>query len=283
MRKLVFFCKHIAIAAIVTLGGCSRIDAPATGEELVFTVVDVGQGLAQISVMGGRAALWDMGPPGSAGSWDSAYTSAGRPWIDAIIFSHGDLDHTGGLRTLPVNAGFSGLVITRPGEDTAAIRAIAGPHAPSLRFRAIATGDTLSLFPTVTFECLWPPSNGALSDESPNRSSLCVRVVHGYTSFILTGDIDTSVEKVLCANFAKHLRSDIFVVPHHGSGASLDPVFFGFCAPAYAIVSCGRNNTYGHPADAVVKLLTIQMGATLLDTRFQGTISLKSNGYYWSE
>ena len=45
----------------------------------------------------------------------------------------------------------------------------------------------------------------------------------------------------------REFRVDILKVAHHGSGYSTGTEFLATASPAIAIISCGRNNSYGHP------------------------------------
>ena len=97
----------------------------------------------------------------------------------------------------------------------------------------------------------------------------------------MTGDIDTLAEEKLVERYHFELSSDIVVVPHHGSRGSLHSLFYGYVNPAYAVISCGLNNQYGHPSVDVVRLLAFQMMVTLFDTRYDGHVTATSNGEYW--
>jgi competence protein ComEC len=273
-----------AIIAFAVLH-CTPVNDPAKDDSFTFTVVDVGQGLAQIGVRHHRAVLWDMGIPDSFTSWKAAYEELGKPFIEAIVFSHGDRDHTGGLSMMGSSINFSGQVYVRPGEDTAAIRQNAASTGPRLHFTTVSQGDTPALLDDVAIECLWPPADPPGSGVHPddgNRMSLCFQVRYGGTSIMLTGDIDTGAERTMNDQFPESLQSDLLIVPHHGSAGSLNPVFLGYVAPLFAVISCGLNNTYNHPSAQLVKLLTAQMHTTLLDTRFDGSIVFSSNSEYWT-
>lgn len=255
--------------------------------ELTFSVLKVGQALSQIGVKDNCAVVWDMGDNDDFSLWHDGYNQVGTPFIKAIVISHGDMDHYGGLQFLPYSIAFSGMIVTSPYEDTAALRAFMPSKWGALvRFRIVKQGDTLSLLNNVLIECLWPPYSSQNNDWvennfTKNRFSLCFKVTYNSTSALITSDIDTIAKSKLADIYEFDLCSDIVVVPHHGSKGSLLARFYGYVNPDVAIVSCGLNNQYGHPADDVVKFLAFQMGITLYDTRYDGHVTSTSNGIYW--
>lgn len=277
-------CSKVLVSVVWCLGlaGCLDSTMPVDRTEFTFVVFDVGQGLSQIGTLHDEAVVWDMGPPGCLGSWFDGYEALGAPYINAIAISHGDLDHVGGLFELPGDIGFSGLVITGSLEDTAAIRRSAANWAGRMRFRTIAQGDTLCLLTDVLIECLWPePTLIQSQGMDRNQRSLCFRVEHGRTAVLLTGDIDSAVAGELGRFYGPDLRAQVLMVPHHGSRYSLNLMFLGYVRPEVAVISCGVNNQYGHPADEVMQALAYQMGVGVYVTAREGHVLGVSNGEYW--
>jgi len=232
------------------------------------------------------AIVWDMGDSVNFNLWNSEYTKTGSPFIKAIILSHGDMDHKGGLSYLQADKAFSGLVIVNPYQDTASLRSFSSNWKSSIRFKSVKQGDTLLLLNNLFIECLWPPFNPVDSvwinnQYTENRFSLCFKVTFKNTSFLITSDIDTIAEEMIYRKYGFSLNSDIVVVPHHGSRYSLDIQFYGYSAPKAAIISCGVNNSYNHPSDVVIQFFALQMQIPFYDTRYDGTVTFYSNGLYW--
>ncbi len=291
MQKSISSSKYfLTIPCLLYCLSCSGIGSNSELSEIAgdytFAILDVGQGLSQIGVKDDKAVVWDMGDLNKFTQWQDGYTRLGTPFIKAIIISHGDMDHYGGLQALPDTTPFSGLVVTSPYEDTAALRAFAVNWTASIRFKTVKQGDTLAVLDNLYIECLWPPY-GTETEQwvednfTKNRLSFCFKVVYGNTSVLITSDIDTVSEDKIVEAYTYSLSSDIVVVPHHGSRGSLYSLFYGYINPQSAIISCGLSNKYGHPSDDVVKLLAFQMLVTVLDTRYDGHILGRSNGEYW--
>ena len=84
--------------------------------------------------------------------------------------------------------------------------------------------------------------------------SIVLKVVYGETSFLFQGDAEKTVEKqLLDSNF--DLKADVIKVGHHGSNTSSIDKYLKAVAPQYAIISCGADNSYGHPHSQVIDRL----------------------------
>jgi competence protein ComEC len=284
MRGLISVFRCAAACALVC-ASCGTQGPASGGPGLQFVVVDVGEGLSQIATSGGEAVVFDMGDTGASKQWMEAYGRLGAPHIRTIVISHSHVDHMGGLRALPDSLRFSGDIAASMFEDTALIRSACGSWASRVRFRTIARGDTVALPGGSAALCLWPPRNQPLQppllDDDKNTYSLCFLARYQSSSVLITSDIDTTAEQELAARYGFGLMADILVVPHHGSGGSVSPVFYGYVAPSIGIISCAAQNAYGHPAATVLSML-FQMHVALHQTALEGTITAFTNGYYWT-
>jgi competence protein ComEC len=228
--------------------------------------------------------VWDVGDSSASDSFQTTYERLGSPRIEAIIISHTHVDHMGGLSKLPPSMSFSGQIITHPNEDTAYIRwRVAGERRQAVYFTMITRGDTIPGLEGVRVECIWPPKEidtTLFIDDRKNRYSMCFLLRCGATTALITSDIDTAAEQELSRTYGFGLKSDIMVIPHHGSAGSADPVFFGFVNPSRAIISTAINNGYNDPSARIMDLL-YQMRIETRGTYEEGSIIAYSDGYYW--
>lgn len=242
------------------------IERPAPGAFDVVAV-DVGQGTAVLVRTRGHLLVYDAGPR-YAGDSDAGerivlplLRARGERVVDLLVLSHRDTDHVGGaqalLDALPVRALASSL------ED-------GHPLLNAFRARGAATrGAGLDVQPQpcvdgqrwswdgVDFEMLHPlpladAAVSAVAAEKPNARScvLQVRAADG-RRLLLTGDIEAAQEEALLARAGARLRSDVLVVPHHGSRTSSTPAFVEAVAPQFAVVQAGYRNRFGHPVPEV--------------------------------
>ncbi len=283
LYPIVKYRALVSFAALL-IAACARIDTVDDTPSCLLAVADVGQGLSQIAAGRGAALVFDVGDSSVSDSWLQAYERLGSPRIEAIIVSHTHVDHMGGLSKLPASLSFSGRIMTHPGEDTGYIRRRLAPELrPAAYFSLLSQGDTVPGLEGVHVECLWPPrtiDTTLFIDTRKNRYSMCFRLASGAATALITSDIDTGAEKELSAAYGFALKTDLMVVPHHGSAGSADPVFFGFVNPSAAIVSCAKDNVYGFPSQRIFDLV-FQMRLELHRTDLEGTIVAESDEYYW--
>ena len=100
-------------------------------------------------------------------------------------------------------------------------------------------------------------------------------------SFLFTGDVESSAEEEMLTNCRTLLSSDILKVPHHGSQTSSSESFIAAVKPKVAVISCGKDNEYGHPHLVVLKTL-FEYGAEIYRTDLQGTVMIEvdTDGVY---
>ena len=137
-------------------------------------------------------------------------------------------------------------------------------------------GDEFSgiLGPEVSIRCLSPSEGGDYGDR--NDESLVAEIQYGDFRLLLTGDVGKEgEEKMREAGLLAPVT--VLKAAHHGSGTSSGQEFLEAVDPAFAVLSCGRENRYGHPSPEVVKALKEQ-GARIWDTRERGAVMVWTDG-----
>jgi competence protein ComEC len=109
-----------------------------------------------------------------------------------------------------------------------------------------------------------------------NNASLVMRMEHGETSFLFTGDAERASEQWLTAN-SSYLRSDVLKVGHHGSRTSTTEEFLTAVSPTIAVIQSGANNRFGHPHAEVIERLHAH-NVTIYRNDQLGTIRFITNG-----
>lgn len=227
------------------------IERPAEGAMQVV-VADVGQGSAVLVRTRRHALLHDAGAQYSRDSDAGTRVllpllrALGVTRLDLMMLSHRDSDHVGGapalLAALHVNALSSSL---EPGHAL-----LAGPR-PQQRCEA---GQAWT-WDGVTFHVLHPRAEdyGRLNPK-PNTLSCVLAVTDAQgRRLLLTGDLEAEQEARLVRDDAAALRSDVLLVPHHGSRTSSSPAFVEAVAPRLALVQAGYRNRFGHPVPEVLQ------------------------------
>jgi competence protein ComEC len=127
----------------------------------------------------------------------------------------------------------------------------------------------------IYFDILYPATNSTSTET--NDMSVVGRLVYGETEFILTGDSPIGIEEKL-TNWCKEcLKSDVLKVGHHGSKTSTNKAFLDAVSPVYAVISAGKDNSYGHPHKTVMDRLR-ESKIKILETSKIGNIIFESDG-----
>jgi competence protein ComEC len=218
--------------------------------ELWLDVLDVGQGHAAVLRTAHHALLFDTGPRFSSDS-DSgsrvvvpALRAAGVAAVDGIVVSHDDTDHSGGLLSV-LQAVPAGWVATSVPRDEPAL-------ALAASVRRCVRGEAWE-WDGVRFTLLHPsPESFAVPGIRDNDRSCVLHVRAPGGSALLTADIEHGAEQELLDALPADFRTDVLLVPHHGSATSSTEALVARLQPAHAIIPVGYRNRFGHPVPEVL-------------------------------
>jgi len=131
-------------------------------------------------------------------------------------------------------------------------------------------------------ELLHPPAHflapgGRRADANYNDNSIVVKITAGSTSFLFAGDVEADAEAEMAVRAAEKMRSDVLLVPHHGSGTSCTAEWLAAVDPDLAVISVRERAGRKLPHPAVLKRLG-ERGAHLLRTDHHGAVTLISDG-----
>lgn len=236
--------------------------APLAPGQLQLVVFDVGQGLATLIRTEKHTLVFDTGVK-TSDDFDIGKTvilpyllAKGIKKIDVMVISHGDNDHIGGAKSILEELPVAKVMTSVP-----------------KRFKPEAAFCNEGLqwrWDGVAFKFLSPPTGLSLKG---NNMSCVLKVTAKSTGILLTGDIEQKAEHLLIKVHAKELKSDILVVPHHGSKTSSGNDFLNAVMPSYAIFSYGYLNRYHHPDSLVIKRYLARK-ITVFDTVHSGAITM---------
>lgn len=276
--------KYYALALSLILIIFSSMYFLPKDMRLVF--IDVGQGDSQLVVTSsGKAMLIDGG--GFASMTDLTrnmgdYTVVpflydyGITKLDLVVSTHGDDDHLQGLLTVFKEIKVDNLIIpyNMDLEPYRSLLELAGKQNTATR--ACKAGDIIKLDNDTNIKVL-NPIEGIKYNKSPeNNGAIVFKLNYKDVNILFTGDIEKEAEKILLDNNAD-LKADILKVSHHGSKTSTTEEFLNATDPKIAVISVGKNNNFGHPAESVIERLQ-NKSVKILRTDIHGTILMKTNG-----
>ena len=164
--------------------------------------------------------------------------------IDAVFITHYDYDHYGALENL------------------------------QKEYKVANVYDYYSSFPISVNGLTFNNYNiyGTTSNEENDRSLvLSFNILN--KDFLIMGDAPSWIENKIMNDYDK-IPCDILKLGHHGSDTSSSDRFIQYTSPEIAIVSCGKNNKFGHPSKSVVNILN-KYHIPIRRTDLEGTITYK--------
>jgi len=276
MKRLILFISLMGLVVMFWL------TLPQT--KPVVIVCDVGQGDAILATYKNIQMLFDVGPDNKkvlkclenhVPFWDKT--------IEAVILSHGDSDHVGGLINLmkvyKVEKFFSNGYLNEDIEQ-------------KIYSQKISQNDVVSLG-LFNFEVVWPEKNlgngrspylAGKEDNNENSVAGILRVKEGTRqklthlggqgwSMFLSGDMEKEVEQKLVWRQILTKPVEVLKVSHHGSATATSEELLKVLKPKMAVISVGKGNRFGHPTEEVVNKLQ-KRNIEILRTDKRGEIVL---------
>lgn len=242
---------------------------------LKVNYLDVGQGDSTfIELPNGETMLIDAGNPGDGEKVISAIEEKGYKKIDYLVATHPHSDHVGGMAEVVEGLEIGKVYMPKKSHSTASFEKMAGAISEkNLKISEAKAGVTVLEKDNLKIEILSPISS---EYDDLNNYSAVVKIVYGENSFLFMGDAEKQVEYELMES-GKALKSDVLKVGHHGSSTSSANKFIKAVKPLYAVISCGKDNDYGHPHKEVLEVLKKNQ-ADALRTDESGTIVITSDG-----
>ena len=289
----------LLVAGIVILAGCagglSGDPAPASPEptnesstintngSAAVHYINVGQSVSTLIVNpNGETMLIDTGHYNDDGEYVLAYLQRHDiTRIDHLVTSHADADHIGGnaaiIEYYETEADGIGAVYD-PGVASSTqtyAEYLDAIEAHDVTLYETREGDTIS-FGDVDVDVLGPP-DPYLENEDRNENSIVLKLTHGGTSFLFSGDAEDDQEAYLVDEYGSELSSTILKAGHHGSASSSSGAFLDAVDPQAVVISSAYDSQYGHPHEEVLQRLS-ERSLPAYWTATHGNIVLTSDG-----
>jgi competence protein ComEC len=261
----------VGVAAVVLAGWkLQSASTPPPPNGFRLTALDVGQGDSLLLQVREGAVLVDQGPPEA--EVDDQLRRLGVRRLALLVLTHPQRDHVGGaaevLEHLQVDRVLDPTIPTDNPDQAAALAEARERRVPVLTARA---GVTFRLG-GLRLRILWPDGPGT-SGEDPNLRATVILASYGRVDALLTADAESPVTLPLNPR-----PVEIFKVAHHGSTDDGLGRLLGLTKPRVAIVSCGRDNDYGHPTPTTMATLDAAPELEVFRTDLDGRVVIETDG-----
>ena len=231
-----------------------KTDSNIDNYPLSVHFIDVGQGDCIFIKIGDNTMLIDSGEKNNDEKIIKYLRNNGVDRVDYIIATHPHSDHIGAMETIIESFEIKNVIMPRLSEQNM-------PTTKGYENFLIAVknsgANVIAATPFNEYEfgdanfAILSPSN---QSKNLNNMSVVIKLSFGDTSFLFTGDAESQVEQELISS-GYDIRSNVLKMGHHGSNTSNTERFLQAVNPSFSVISCGKDNSYGHPHEEVVELL----------------------------
>jgi competence protein ComEC len=253
---------------------------------LKVTFLDVGTGHAALVQFPGRERMLIDGGGSSREDFDIGRTVVAPcllalkiKRVDYLVLSHPESDHMNGL--VFIAAQFKPKEFWHNGDrvDTEAYRRLMEivrkkgvvERLPSNLKEPVEIGN-------VRIDLLHPQTRRDYSRRMKlNDRSMVLKLTHGRNSFLFPGDLEKEGENTVISRNGALLRSNVLLVPHHGSRASCSEEFLEWVNPRFCVISARGGVPLRFPHPDLLKRLEAR-GCEVFRTDRMGAVSVSSSG-----
>ena len=205
--------------------------------------------------------------------------------LEAIFVTHFDSDHCGGVFDLLEEYPMQGLTIGslilpyigRESADNSyeEMEKLAGEKRVKVQY--MSRGQRIK-DKEMSFTCMHPDTGYETGEK--NEYSLVLLLTYQEFKGLFTGDVEGSGEVMAWEYMRGSGKADeltVLKVAHHGSGNSTGMEMLDILSPRIALISCGKNNRYGHPHEDLLKRLDT-VGSRIYTTPEYGAVTVGMEG-----
>lgn len=249
-------------------------DADLSENPLEIHFIDVGQADSILIKSNGKAMLIDAGNNDDADTIVNYLKNQEIKELDYVIGTHPHEDHIGSLDTVINKFDVNTIIMPKKSTTTKTFEdVVTAIENKNLSITLPKVGDKYKIG-NGEFTIIAPVKE----DYGSNLNNYSVGIImsYGENKFIFTGDAEKVAEEdIISTNI--NIDADLMKMGHHGSSTSNSDVLLDKISPKIAIISCGQNNSYGHPHQEVLNEIS-KRGVEVYRTDLQGNIIVTSDG-----
>ncbi|MBO3327726.1 ComEC/Rec2 family competence protein [Clostridium perfringens] len=265
---------------VVLLAGYFGIDLTQDSKvpkdsKLMISYMDVGQGDAAYIKVNRNDILIDAGPRSNSKELLEQLKAKNIDDFELVIATHPHEDHIGGMvdvfKEYEVKSFYSPKITHTTKTYENLVKAV---KDEGLKTKELKGGMVIDLGEGAKFEVFTPQKS---EYEELNDYSPIMKLSFGDTSYLFTGDAEKLAEEEALAKYKTSLDSDVIKFGHHGSSSSSSNAFIEAVSPKYGIISCAKDNKYGHPHRETLDIIK-KYNIKTFRTDTDGEIILTSDG-----
>lgn len=281
-RRLGFkraFCLITTAFFVLWLAGCIReekneLEAEYTLPGMKVHFLDVGQADSTLIQTEDGAMLIDAGNREDHETIINYLDSQGVKTLDYVIGTHPHEDHIGSMKAVMERYDIGTLILPDKIHTTVTYEdMLLCAQEKGLPVSLAEAGKEYQLGENARFTILAPVGDYG---DNLNNWSVGVKVTYGEDRFLFCADAEEEAEEDMLGT-GMDLGAEVFKVSHHGSDTSNSAEFLDAVSPEFAVISCGSENSYGHPHQEVLSRLESR-NVKLYRTDVQGTIVATTRG-----
>ena len=250
--------------------------------KLAVHFIDVDQGdSAFIELPDGQCMLIDCGERNYVGRVITLIDLLGYKKIDHIVVTHPHTDHMGGMALLLGVFDVGEIYMPDVTANTDAFLDLLGAiESKGLSINVAAAGVALATdYNGLSAEFVGPVN---IYPNDLNNCSAVLKTVFGETSFLFTGDAESKEEADILVRYGDSLKCSVLKAGHHGSSTSSSAPFLKSVGAETAVISCGKDNKYGHPHAEALERFAAAGIKNVFRTDLSGTVNVLSDGKTYS-
>lgn len=243
-----------------------------SSRNLISHYIDVGQGDSEfIELPDGTTMLIDAGTADYGETVVDYIKNLGYSKIDYLVGTHPHADHIGGMQKVVQSFDIGSVYMPKASNNTKTYENLLTEiKNKGLKIKSAKAGVSIISEDNLKVDILAP--NSSEYDELNNYSAV-VKITYKNNKFLYMGDAEKLSEDEIKAD----VSADVIKIGHHGSTSSSSKNFVKKVKPQYAVICVGKDNSYGHPKDTIIKRWK-DIGAKILRTDEDGSITITSDG-----